>query len=118
MNNSNMSNIDTNVANYTMSELMAISGVSNLDSDEITSQTNTFISKYKESTIDPIIMYLDNIEVGLFSFSKSDDIPILKSLKPFLIFKVLNKTKKSSGFLLTGGIHISPTILSLSSFMQ
>ena len=49
MNNSNMSNIDTNVANYTMSELMAISGVSNLDSDEITSQTNTFISKYKTS---------------------------------------------------------------------
>ena len=31
------------------------------------------ISKYKESTIDPIIIYLDNIEVGLFSFSKSDD---------------------------------------------
>ena len=49
MNNSNMSNIDTNVANYTMSELMAISGVTNLDSDEITSQTNTFISKYKTS---------------------------------------------------------------------
>jgi len=49
MNNSNVSNIDTNVANYTMSELMAISGVSNLDPDEITSQTNTFISKYKTS---------------------------------------------------------------------
>jgi aryl-alcohol dehydrogenase-like predicted oxidoreductase len=31
------------------------------------------ISKYQESNIDPIIMYLDNIEVGLFSFSKSDD---------------------------------------------
>ena len=49
MNNSNVSNIDTNVANYTMSELMAISGVTNLDPDEITSQTNTFISKYKTS---------------------------------------------------------------------
>ena len=31
------------------------------------------ISKYKESTIDPIIIYIDNIEVGLFSFSKSND---------------------------------------------
>lgn len=31
------------------------------------------ISKYKESSIDPIIMYLNNIEVGLFSFSKAGD---------------------------------------------
>ena len=31
------------------------------------------ISKYKESTIDPIIIYLNNIEVGLFTFSKSND---------------------------------------------
>ena len=40
----------------------------------ITKETfNIIINKYKESTIDPIIIYLDNIEVGLFSFSKSDD---------------------------------------------
>jgi spore coat polysaccharide biosynthesis protein SpsF len=31
------------------------------------------ISKYQESNIDPIIIYLDNIEVGLFSFSKAND---------------------------------------------
>ena len=49
MNNSNVGSIDTNVANYTMSELMAISAISDLDSDEITSKTNTFINKYKTS---------------------------------------------------------------------
>lgn len=49
MNNSNVGNIDTNVENYTMGELMAISGIVDLDPDEITSKTNTFINKYKTS---------------------------------------------------------------------
>ena len=48
-NNSNIGNIDTNVSNYTISELMAISGITDIDSDEITSKTNTFITKYKTS---------------------------------------------------------------------
>lgn len=49
MNNSSVGSIDTNVANYTMSELMAISGISDIDPDEITSKTNTYINKYKTS---------------------------------------------------------------------
>ena len=49
MNNSNVGNIDTNVANYTISELMAISGIQDIDPDEITSKTNSFINKYKTS---------------------------------------------------------------------
>ena len=31
------------------------------------------LKKYKESNIDPIIIYLDNIEVGIFTFIKNDD---------------------------------------------
>ena len=38
-NNSNVGNIDTNVSNYTISELMAISGIQDIDQDEITSKT-------------------------------------------------------------------------------
>ena len=49
MNSSSVGSIDTNVANYTMSELMAISGISDINPDEITSKTNTYINKYKTS---------------------------------------------------------------------
>jgi RimJ/RimL family protein N-acetyltransferase len=31
------------------------------------------LQKYKESYIDPIIIYLENIEVGIFTFVKNDD---------------------------------------------
>uniref|UniRef100_A0A6C0H127 N-acetyltransferase domain-containing protein n=1 Tax=viral metagenome TaxID=1070528 RepID=A0A6C0H127_9ZZZZ len=31
------------------------------------------LQKYKESTIDPIIIYLGNVEVGIFTFVKNDD---------------------------------------------
>jgi hypothetical protein len=78
MNNSNVSNIDTNVANYTLSELMAISGVSDLDPDEITSQTNTFISKYKTSN-PQISSFFKAIQSQLLQYSddlnNTDDEP-------------------------------------------
>ena len=68
MNNSNVSNIDTNVENYTISELMAISGISDLNSDEITSQTNIYINKYKTSNPQLSVFFKD-IQSQLLQYS-------------------------------------------------
>ena len=70
MSNSNMNNIDTNVANYTMSELMAITNVQDLDPDEITSQTNTYINKYK-TTNPQISTFFKSIQSQLLQYSSS-----------------------------------------------
>jgi hypothetical protein len=43
------SNVDTNVENYTLSELMAIVEVSDLDPSEITNKSNRLIDKFKTS---------------------------------------------------------------------
>jgi hypothetical protein len=40
-------NIDTNVQNYTLSELMTIVGVTDMDSNEIITKTTSLINKYK-----------------------------------------------------------------------
>ena len=68
MNNSNVGNIDTNVENYTISELMAISGITNFDPDEITNKTNTFISKYKTSN-PQISIFFKAIQSQLLQYS-------------------------------------------------
>ena len=78
MNNSSVGSIDTNVANYTMSELMAISGISGLDPDEITSKTNTYINKYKTSN-PQISTFFKSIQGELLQYSanlnNADDEP-------------------------------------------
>ena len=43
------SNFDTNVSNYTLSELMAITKIDDLDPHEITKKTNSLIDKFKTS---------------------------------------------------------------------
>lgn len=44
-----MTSIDTNVSNYTVSELMAIIGAQEVDPTEITEKTNKLINKFKNS---------------------------------------------------------------------
>ena len=68
MNNSNVGNIDTNVDNYTISELMAISGIQDFDPDEITSQTNSYINKYKTSN-PQISTFFKSIQSQLLQYS-------------------------------------------------
>lgn len=70
MSNKSMNNIDTNVSNYTMNELMAISGITNLNPDEITSKTNSFINKYK--SVNPqVSTFFKNIQSQLLQYSSS-----------------------------------------------
>ena len=43
------SNIDTNVSHYSLSELMAIVELQELEPDKIVTQTNKYIKKFKTS---------------------------------------------------------------------
>ena len=45
--NTNTNNIDTNINNYTTTELMAIVGITSMNEDEIFSKTNAIINKFK-----------------------------------------------------------------------
>ena len=42
-----MTSIDTNVSNYTLSELMAIVELNDLDPSDITDKTNKLINRFK-----------------------------------------------------------------------
>jgi hypothetical protein len=44
-----MTTIDTNVSNYTLSELMAIVGLNDLDPTNIMNATSPYVEKYKQS---------------------------------------------------------------------
>jgi len=70
-----MSNsIDTNVSNYTLSELMAIVGLDDLDPNDITQKTNTYIQKYKYT--DPTLStFFQAIQSQLLQYEGSIDNP-------------------------------------------
>ena len=44
-----MTTIDTNVSNYTLSELIAIAGINNVDPEEIVEKTDKQIKRFKTS---------------------------------------------------------------------
>ena len=67
-----MTSIDTNVANYTLSELMAIANVNDLNPESIISNTNYYINKYKTSDPEMSDFFL-NIQSQLIEFSKGLD---------------------------------------------
>lgn len=64
------SNIDTNIKNYTLSELMSIVGVTDLDIDEIKEKTNFFIQKFKTSNPSLSTFFL-NVQGQLLQYAAS-----------------------------------------------
>lgn len=63
-----MSNIDLNVDNYSLSELMAIVELDNLDEDNIMTNTEKYINKYEES--DPeLSTFFKEIQSELLQYS-------------------------------------------------
>ena len=46
-NNNNQNLFDTDTSNYSLSELMLISGINDLNRDEIIDRTNTYIHQFK-----------------------------------------------------------------------
>lgn len=53
-----MTSIDTNVSNYTLSELMAIVELNDLDPTEITEKTNKLIKRFKEKNPELSVFFL------------------------------------------------------------
>jgi hypothetical protein len=68
----NTSNIDTNIDNYTTSELMAIVGVNDMDQDEIQTKTNNLINKFK--TRNPTLaVFFQEIQTQLLQDASNSD---------------------------------------------
>ena len=72
-----MTSIDTNVSNYTLSELMAIVGINDLNTKDIIKNTNSYIKKYKKK--DPLLaVFFKELQSELLQYAqdldpKSDD---------------------------------------------
>jgi len=64
-----MTSIDTNVSNYTMSELMAIVNLEDLDPTNIMNATTSFIEKFKETNPQLSVFFRD-IQSQLLQYSK------------------------------------------------
>ena len=64
-----MTTIDTNISSYTLTELMAIVGLNDLDPEDIMDKTSPFIEKYKNS--DPqMSTFFKDIQSQLLQFSQ------------------------------------------------
>jgi hypothetical protein len=64
------SNIDTNVSNYSLSELMAIVELQGLEPDEIIKQTNKYIEKFKTSNPGLSVFFME-IQSQLLQYATS-----------------------------------------------
>lgn len=64
------SKIDTNVANYTLSELMAIIDIQDLDKNEITEKTNTYINRFKNKDPNLSVFFME-IQSQLLQYSSN-----------------------------------------------
>jgi len=64
-----MTSVDTDVSNYTLSELMAIIEVNDIDPEEIVKNTNTLISKFKNSNPQLSVFFMD-VQSQLLQYSQ------------------------------------------------
>jgi hypothetical protein len=64
-----MTSIDTNVSNYTLSELMAIVGLNDLDPTSIMNATSPFVEKYKNSN-PTLSTFFKGIQSQLLQYSQ------------------------------------------------
>ena len=63
------SNIDTNVENYTLSELMTITNINSMDPKEIVDKTNYMINKFKVKN-PTLAVFFQNIQSQLLQYSQ------------------------------------------------
>ena len=64
-----MTSVDTDVSSYTISELMAIIQVNDIDPEEIVKNTNTLISKFKDSNPQLSVFFMD-VQSQLLQYSQ------------------------------------------------
>jgi hypothetical protein len=65
-----MTSIDTNVSNYTMSELMAILGLNDLDPTNIVDATSSFIEKFRENN-PKLSTFFQGVQSQLLQYSQN-----------------------------------------------
>ena len=64
-----MTSIDTNVSNYTLSELMAIVEIEDLNTKDIIENTNFYIKKYKKKT--PLLaIFFKEVQIELLQYAE------------------------------------------------
>ena len=69
-----MTSIDTNVDNYTLSELMAILEINEINKNEIITKTNDLTNKYKKT--DPALaVFFQEIQSQLLQYEDGLDVP-------------------------------------------
>ena len=76
-----MTSIDTNVSNYTLSELMAIVGINedgDMNTEEIISKTNALINKSKNRNNPEFVVFLQEIQSQLLQFAQGLEVPETK----------------------------------------
>jgi len=64
-----MSDIDTNVENYSLSELLVILNIDNVEPNEITKKTNYLINKYKTKNPE-LSVFFQNVQSQLLQYSQ------------------------------------------------
>ena len=64
-----MSTMDTNVSNYTISELMAIIEIQDIDPNEIVTKTNKLINKFKNSN-PQMAVFFEDVQSQLLQYSQ------------------------------------------------
>lgn len=64
-----MTSIDTNVNNYTISELMSILNLDELDNDSIVKQTNEYINRFKKENNTNLVLFFQNMQTKLLQYS-------------------------------------------------
>lgn len=67
-----MTSIDTNVANYSLAELLTIVGVDSLDSDTILEKTNYYVQKYRDKNPE-LSVFFQEIQSQLLQYADGDD---------------------------------------------
>lgn len=67
-----MTSIDTNVNNYTLSELMAIVNIDDLDQTTIIENTNYYINKYTTKNNPQMASFFNSIQTKLLQYSDDD----------------------------------------------
>jgi hypothetical protein len=68
-----MTSIDTNVNNYTISELFAILELDDPDAQDILVSTNTFIAKFQKENNPSLVLFFQNIQTKLLQYIQEQE---------------------------------------------
>jgi len=90
-----MTSIDTNVSNYTLSELMAILDIDEINKDEIIKKTNDMTNKYKKN--DPeLAVFFQEIKSQLLQYNDGLEVPESEVIGKIIVEGYTNMSNDAS----------------------